>query len=383
MQLIGGFLDQGYPVSVASPAKHTAYEADLEDLGVRAHAIELNDSSFNHFVAELQPNVVVYDRFMTEEQFSWRVAEACPQALHILDTQDLHFLREARRKAVKANHEDLNLQTDLAKREIAAIYRSDLSLIISAFEYRLLVEAFAVPEAILHYLPFMLEPPTKQAQEALPSFAQRQHFISIGNFLHAPNWDAVLQLKEKIWPLICQVLPEAELHVYGAYPPQKVFALHSPEDRFLVKGRAEDARKVLCEARVLLAPLRFGAGLKGKLIDAMQCATPSVTSSVGVEGISARAWAGFKEDEVTAFAKRAVQLYTNESLWKKKQTIGFELLSKFDKAQYLPSFSQRIQEIHNDLDLHRSQNFIGKMLRHHTMQSTKYMSRWIEAKNNL
>ena len=389
MQLIGGFLDQGYAVSVASTAKHTVYEADLTDLGVSTHAIALNDSSFDAFIANLQPNIVVYDRFMTEEQFSWRVAETCPQALHILDTQDLHFLREARRKAVQANHEDLNvqtdlnLQTDLAKREIAAIYRADLSLIISAFEYRLLVEDFAVPEVILHYLPFVLEHLPQHTKDALPSFVQRQHFVSIGNFIHPPNWDAVLQLKEKIWPRIARALPKAEVHVYGAYPPQKAFALHSPQDRFFVKGRAEDVRDVLCEARVLLAPLRFGAGLKGKLVDAMQCATPSVTSSVGTEGMSEGAWAGFCEDDAAAFAEKAVQLYTDEALWKQKQAIGFDLLSQFDKAKHLPSCLQRVQAIHNDLDAHRSQNFVGKMLRHHTMQSTKYMSRWIEAKNNV
>ncbi|MEM6428899.1 MAG: glycosyltransferase [Deinococcota bacterium] len=384
LQLIQGFLDQDYTVSIASAAKHTEYEADLEALGVDTHAIELNSSSFDDFITQLQPNIVVFDRFMTEEQFSWRVAEACPQAMHILDTQDLHFLRDARRKAIQANHKDktdLDLQTDLAKREVAAIYRADLSLIISAFEYRLLIEDFSVPEVILHYLPFMLEPPTQQAKAILPSFKERKHFISIGNFLHAPNWDAVLQLKTTIWPRIRQALPDAELHVYGAYPPQKAFALHSPKDGFLVKGRAEDAYKVLREARVLLAPLRFGAGLKGKLIDAMQCGVPSVTSSIGTEGISDGAWAGFREDDMAAFATSAIQLYTDESLWTQKQAVGFELLSQFDKANHLPSFLQRIREIHDDLSLHRSHNFIGKMLRHHTMQSTKYMSRWIEAKN--
>ena len=393
MQLIGGFLEQGYTVSVASPAKHTLYETDLAGIGagigISTHAIELNNSSFDAFITNLQPNIVVYDRFMTEEQFSWRVAESCPQAIHVLDTQDLHFLREARRKAVQANHEDLNeqadvyLQTDLAKREIAAIYRADLSLIISAFEYHLLVEDFAVPEAILHYLPFMLEPLPQQTKDARPSFARRQHFVSIGNFLHAPNWDAVVQLKENIWPRIARALPQAELHVYGAYPPQKAFALDSPKDRFFVRGRAEDVTDVLCEARVLLAPLRFGAGLKGKLIDAMQCATPSVTSSIGTEGISAGMWAGFCEDDVIAFAEKAVQLYTDEALWQEKQTVGFALLTQFDKAKHLPAFLQRVHEIHDDLDAHRSQNFVGQMLRHHTMQSTKYMSRWIEAKNKI
>ncbi len=100
--------------------------------------------------------------------------------------------------------------TDQAQREIAAIYRSDLSLMISDVEIRLLTEQFRLPPALLHWCPLMLDPPA-----AFRPFEERAHFLSIGNFRHAPNWDAVLWMKTTLWPLIRQQLPSAQLHVYG------------------------------------------------------------------------------------------------------------------------------------------------------------------------
>ncbi len=383
MQLIKAFQQQSWVVTVACPASNSEHAADLEDLGVQSVSIELNSSSFNDFVAKLQPDVVLFDRFMMEEQFSWRVDEACPTAFKILDTVDLHFLREARQKAHKAKRDlkatDL-LSSDLAKRELAAIYRSDLSLIISEFETQLLHQDFSVPAFLLHYLPFMLE--SKERLEGL-AFAERKHFVSIGNFLHAPNWDAVLYLKESIWPLIRQKLPEAKLHVYGAYGSEKVLQLHNEKQGFLIKGRANDALAVVKKARVLLAPLRFGAGLKGKLIDALLTQTPSVTSSIGAEGMHADlAWAGFVTDDAAAFAEAAVKLYKDKKAWQTaQQQASVVLTERFMFEAHAKSLITTIKQTHEELELHRTKNFTGAMLKHHLHRSTEFMSRWIELKN--
>lgn len=385
MQLINAFLSQAWQITFASPATPSEFRVDLKTLGVAQASIELNNSSFDSFVAELKPDIVLFDRFMMEEQFAWRVEQACPNALRILDTVDLHFLREARRKASKTKRpvalEDLH--SDLAKREIAAILRSDMSLLISDFELDFLVNQFKLSAEILFYSPFMLEPMSQLEQDALPRFANRKDFISIGNFLHAPNWDAVLYLKESIWPLIRTGLPNAELHVYGAYPTEKVFALHKPQEGFYVQGRADSALEVMRQAKVLLAPLRFGAGLKGKFIDAMQCGTPSVTTSIGAEGMTLESnWAGFIEDDSEAFANAAIMLHNNEAVWKQSQSNAFKILeARFDTLEHAALLLERIEYVREQLQTHRLNNFYGAMLRHHSMQSTKYLSRWIEAKN--
>ena len=119
-------------------------------------------------------------------------------------------------------------------------------------------------------------------------------------------------MKQELWPLLKKELPNAALHVYGAYCPQKAVELNNVKDGFIVKGRAEDAHAVVLAARVVLAPLRFGAGIKGKLIDAMQCGTPSVTTSIGAEGMHANLnWNGFIEDDSSSFVKSAIKLYTD------------------------------------------------------------------------
>ena len=388
MQLIDCFQHQGWQISFASPATIGQHKVDLTKQGVTEHTIELNSSSFDAFIQEMQPNIVIFDRFMMEEQFSWRVEKNCPDACRILDTEDLHFLRQARHQAIKQQRDisKTDLYSELAKREVASILRCDLSLMISSFEIELLVNQFNVPQQLLLNIPFMLkEVSSEQIVTQLPSFEQRRHFISIGNFRHAPNWDAVLQLKTRIWPLIKKALPEAELHIYGAYPPPKATALTNMSDGFLVKGWAEDAQRVMKSARVCLAPLRFGAGLKGKLTEAMTCGTPSITTNIGAEGMhDDLPWNGVIEDDPAKFAEAAIDLYQDKQKWTEHQLKGFNIINRlYSKEVHVKNLLQRLEALQQNLESERQANFIGAMLRHHSMKSTQYMSQWIEAKNKL
>ena len=385
MQLIETFKSQDYNITFVSPCAKSDNAFNLESIGVLQTAIELNNSSFDTFVKDFNPDIVLFDRFMMEEQFGWRVTENCPNAIKILDTEDLHSLRKGRHQAFKDNvlFDKSYLFNDTAKREIASIHRCDLTLIISEAEMDILKNDFKVDQALLLYLPFMLEPISEDAITKLPKFETRQHFITIGNFLHEPNYNAVLYLKDTIWPLIRKQLPQAELHIYGAYASQKVTQLNNEKQGFIIKGFAEDVHTVMQEAKVCLAPIRFGAGLKGKLIDAMQNGTPMVTSSVGAEGMFGEFEPnGFIEDDANSFANQAIELYQNEVLWSKMQENGFAIINnRFNSQKHKSMFLSRIESIVDHLNIHRQNNFMGQMLHHHSMQSTKFMSRWIEEKN--
>ena len=385
MQLIEFFLKEKYKIIFATTARQTENMTDLESLGIKTEVIELNNSSFDNFLQNLKPDMVLFDRFMMEEQFGWRVDSVCPEAIKILDTEDLHFLRKTREEAFRKEkqEEDIYYDHDLTKREIASIYRCDLSLIISEAEMDLLVTKFQIPENILLYLPFLMDEISIEEIRNFPIFENRKDFITIGNFLHAPNWDAVLFLKEKIWKEIRKELPDANLHIYGAYPSKKAMDLHQPESGFLIHGWAEDSARVMREARICLAPIRFGAGLKGKLIEAMQNGTPSVTTVLGAEGINGNLpWNGFIENSVDLFIQNAIALYSEKELWEDKQKNAFRILKKrFNKEKYSSNFRSMIHEIKNDLQKHRNLNFTGKMLKHHLHRSTYFMSRFIEEKN--
>ena len=401
IELIELFRAQGWRVTFASAAALSEHRADLAVHDVPEVAITLNCDSFDAFVSELQPDLVLFDRFFSEEQFGWRVERCCPQAIRVLETSDLHSLRDARQRLLKDAQRQAGSEQerqsqgavtadmptlfasmaddDLAQREVAAIYRCDLTLLISDFEQALLQERFGVPAALLQHCTLMLIP----SRITAPAFAERRDFISIGNFRHAPNWDAVLWLKHQLWPLIRQRLPLAQLQVYGSYPPPKATALHNPKQGFHVLGWAADAHAVMSQARVCLAPLRFGAGIKGKLADAMSCGTPSVTTPIGSEGMCGDLpWGGAVVDSAEAFADAAVVLHEDAQQWAQAQQRGrYILAERFDRQADGARLIERLLRLRDNLQSERRANFVGSMLRHHHHKSTQYMSQWIAAKH--
>jgi len=382
MSILRLYKQQGWQVEFATPAQETEHMIDLAEEGISSQSIALNCDSFDIYINSYQPDIVLFDRFMMEEQFGWRVEKNCPSALKILDTEDLQCLRHARHQAHKDGREftQADLFSDLAKREIAAILRCDISLIISSFEMELLVNTFNIDASLLHHLPFMVD--LSICPSKTMPYSKRKHFMTIGNFRHAPNWDVVLYL-QKIWPLIRKLVPEAELHIYGSYPPPKATALHNTKTGFLIKGWAEDAFTVMESSRVCLAPIRFGAGIKGKLLDAMIMQTPSITTSLGSEGMhDQEPWPGIVRDDMTEFVEAAVKLYTDEEAWSKAQEKATVLLkARYDSEVLGSQLINKITDVEENLEQHRSNNFTGAMLKHHTMASTKYMSQWIAAKN--
>jgi glycosyltransferase involved in cell wall biosynthesis len=388
LQLIELFLKNKYMITFASTAQKGEKALDLKSIGVAEVSIELNSTSFDNFIEKLHPSMVLFDRFMIEEQFGWRVAENCPNALRVIDTEDLHALRKTRQEALKKGVNftvEAMKSSTLAKREIAAILRCDLSLIISTYEMDLLQNDFKIDIRILYHLPFLLEKITENTIQNWKSFEERKHFTMLGNFMHAPNVDAVLQLKNALWKNIRKQLPTAELHIYGAYPTQQILELHNPKEGFCIKGYAESVKEIVEDSRVVLAPLRFGAGIKGKLTEAMVCGTPSVTTTIGAEGMHEKLpWNGFVSDDLTDFVNNAVELYTNKKVWKKAQKNGIEIINQlYDKEQLESSFIAHIKAVQENLKEHRTLNFMGSLLQYQTLQSTKYMSKWIEAKNRI
>lgn len=385
LQLISFFINQKYAVVFACSASKSDFSFRLETLQISTVEIKLNDPSFDDFIQVENPDMILFDRFITEEQFGWRISKYCPKTIQILDSEDLHFLREARAIAFKnkeictLNH----LQNDIAKREIASIYRCDLTLIISTYEIDVLQNTFGIPSHLLLYLPLFYDEKTTSEIEKLTTFESRNHFISIGNFLHQPNWHAVLELKNHIWPLIKKEIAEAELHVYGAYVTPKALQLHNKKEGFIIKGRAESSKIVFENAKVLLAPLPFGAGIKGKLVESMLFGTPNVTSSIGAEGMKQNEnWNGYISDDYATFAQNAIELYQNKEKWLIAQKNGFSLIHKnFNKTKFEKEFAAKINDLENNFETSRKNNFMGQILQHHLHKSTYYLSKWIEEKN--
>ena len=380
IQLVDLFLRKDYEITFASAASKSDFSYDFSQTSVIEQQIKLNDESFNLFLKTLNPSIVIFDRFMVEEQYGWRVQQECPDALRILDTEDLHCLRSARQQSDKKQTE-IELFSDTAKREIASILRCDLSLIISEVEMKILEETFKVDSSLLYYLPFLEKEITAEMVQNWITFEERTDFVFIGNFLHEPNFNTVQNLKTKVWPLLRKKLPDASMNIYGAYTSPKVLQLENKNEKFFVKGRALNAKETIAKHKILFAPIQFGAGVKGKFIDAMQVGTPSITTSVGAEAMRGGLdWNGFIEDDVEISVKKAVELYENKTIWLLAQQNGVRIINeRYSSLHFAEKFITVIEKL--DLEKHRQRNFIGQILNHHTTQSTKYMSLWIEEKN--
>ncbi|PWS31309.1 glycosyltransferase family 4 protein [Pedobacter paludis] len=380
IQLVDLFLRKGYEITFASAASKSEFSYDFSQTTVSEKQIKLNDESFNAFLKSLNPAIVLFDRFMIEEQYGWRVLQECPNAIRILDTEDLHFLRIARQQSDKKK-EDTDLFSDSAKREIASILRCDLSLIISELEMKILQDQFKVDASLIYYLPFLEKEITKENIKNWIPFEERADFIFIGNFLHEPNWNTVQVLKTKIWPALRKKLPGVNLNIFGSYTSQKALQLNNKNERFFIRGRASDAQETIAKHRILLAPIQFGAGVKGKFIDAMHVGTPTVTTSIGAEAMKGNLdWNGFIEDDLDTFIDKAIELYQDQSAWLNAQKNGVQIINeRYSSSYFADELIATIEKL--DLKAHRQHNFVGQILNHHTMQSTKYMSLWIEEKN--
>ena len=307
---------------------------------------------------------------MAEEAFSFRVRAARPSAARILDMQDLHSLRYARHDAVKTAlatakarpdpvAEDKTPSPVLAalaavpeagddhlSRELASVHRCDLALVCSPVETTLLRDRYRVPSEKLIPASFFCDPPPREFPT--PGFEPRAGFVTIGTFYHPPNVDSVRWMSEEVWPLIRLALPKATMRVYGAYPTEAIKQLHRPKQGFFVEGFAPTVQGAMEDARVLLAPLRFGAGIKGKIVDAWQNGLPVVTTPVGAEGMvpgaeklwrpndidDGEVWGGrWRSTDAAGIAADAVALHEDRDAWERARARGGELVGELFPAE--------------------------------------------------
>ena len=386
MRLLEACQEAAHEVRFVSPCQENLHQKALESRGIHTARLMPNDSAFDSYISAYKPEIVCFDRFMIEEQFSWRVREHAPDALRVLDTVDLHSLRRERQRSIRSgdSFHSLSLSDDTL-RELASIYRSDLSLIISREEESLLTDKLGVPSSLLEVTGFFYPSPPP-----FRGWAERKNLVFIGNGLHEPNLDAVRLLKHTLWGAIRAALADrglkdVELHVYGAYLPQEIMQFDNPRERFRVMGKAGDVYETLQRYRCTLAPLRFGAGLKGKVSDGWMVGTPCVATPIAAEGmVHEERFGGVIEERMEHYPQRVAELYTDTSSWNTAQASGREILTTlFSQATNARIFQNRLTRLIHEKEELRQRNIVGSMLWYHGLRSTEYFSRWIECKNKV
>jgi glycosyltransferase involved in cell wall biosynthesis len=368
---------QGYEVVGIASGPASEYSAQWEKLGVRTFTCDPNQSKTDKTLQPFCPQIVIFDRFYIEEQFGWRARELWPQALQVIDSIDIHCLRRARERALTLQlswsqlmDPDDELLGDDMLRELASFHRADVTIVVSSFEAEWLAKRGLEAERIL-WLPF-----SAVAEKELLPLENRRGFCFLGNFLHAPNMDAVNWLVKELWPAVRQQLPSAELHLYGAYPPPSVFH-HKGKSGIFIHGFVEDHRAAIASHQAMLAPLRFGAGIKGKTLEAWSAGTPVVGTPIAFEGMCE----GHPEFLSAEEFVREILRLQDSSAWQGDVNFGLKALREtYDPEILFQKWSAYLEQAFAKLPLWR-QSLTGRMLRHHGAQSTKYLSRWIEEKN--
>jgi len=387
MQWVHLFRGLGYQVTLISPSK-VKNENDWGSLkvpeGVDVLPLPLNQESVQDELKRLAPVIVMFDRFILEEQFGPHVYLACPDALILMETQDLHFVRRAREELKEKFLETQDFpssfyQTETALRETASIQRVDFSFVVSSYEEQLLREEFQIPNTKVKWLPFFYEKPIEVKENRL-RFEQKKDFCWIGNFRHAPNIDGLRWFRNEIWPLIRAQLPEARVKIFGAYPPEEVMAWNNVKNGIEVKGSANTLLEVFSAARVNLAPLRFGAGVKGKIMEGFRFGVPCVTTKVGVEGLFGQ-FPGLAADRAQDFANACVKLHEDEREWKKYSLMALEKMMEVCAASSrVPETQKLIAELLEKKKSGILPDWTSRILRFEGNQSRYYFGKWIEEK---
>jgi O-antigen biosynthesis protein len=314
------------------------YTTDLQRFGVEClyapYVTSLKEHLKNH--GHLY-NLVYLTRAEVAFKYIDDVKTFCPQAKVIYDTVDLHYVREQRQAQIH-NSAELAAQAEKTKfRELSVAAKADFTLVVTEKERDVLLQENPQLKVITY-------PSSREIYGSARGFAERKNILFIGGFRHTPNVDAMLYFTSEIFPFINRKLQGIKLYIIGGEPPETIRNLES--DDIIVTGHLPDISEHFNHCRLSVAPLRYGAGIKGKILTSMSYGVPVVATSIASEGMQLRHQVEVAiADTPDEFAKMVVMLYNNQSIWNDLSNNSVD----FVKTQY--SFFVAKQVIKEMLDL--------------------------------
>ncbi len=237
-----------------------------------------------------------------------------PQSRVVFDTVDLHSLRARREAQITTDSKVREKARQKEEQEYDLIRQADETWVTSSVEQKLLQKMW--PEKSIQLVSNIVDIPGSRTP-----FALRRDWLFIGGFQHTPNTDAVLFFLKKIYPLVSERLRDAKFYIIGDKAPPEIVALAT--ERIIVAGLQRDVRPFFDTIKLSVAPLRFGAGVKGKVNQSMAFGVPVVATSLAVEGMELTDHEDILvADEPEDFARALVELYESEQLWKRLSENG-------------------------------------------------------------
>lgn len=250
-----------------------------------------------------------------------------PEARIIFHAPDLYHLREGREAELKDDQMLRARTLETKQRELAVIQQADHTVLISHSELEILSRE--IPDARLSVFHGLYAPVVVDT----PPFGSRKDVFFLGGFAHTPNVDAVCWFTDAIWPLILESLPDVTFHIIGSEVPPQVRAL-AGHRRVNVVGFVEDLEPLMASMRLGVAPLRYGAGIKGKVAMTLGAGVPCVCTTVAAEGMYLDGdMLAYISDDPSEFARSVVKLYSNEQEWQHIAGHGKEIVGRHFSEQ--------------------------------------------------
>lgn len=329
----------------------------------------------------------IFDTFIAEEFYGHYLQNYSPNTMRILDTQDLHSLRKARQKEYERikDFEGLKMSKNMIHhikndvpllsekelknddyhlREMASIYKSDIIWCVSDFEQKIISEKYSIKNSCLFTF-FYDKKDIENALEMIVKgrkycFERRTNYVWVGNFKHPPNVDQAELLIKEVYPKIRERVSGQnqeenhvpELHIYGSNFSSEIKNICLDQEGVKAKGLMPTISR-LRKYRVLLAPMMFGAGIKGKISDSWINSCPVVTTSIGSEGLlrqenGEEVFGGYgRSDEIDDFIQNSVDLYQNKEIWVESVKNGIETINS------RLSYDKQKEQLKNLLELDR------------------------------
>lgn len=343
INLVNALKAEGYSVcfcTTSEHAVHTVYKEALANDGVNCidNTICSGAQSFIEAFGR-RLSVVFLTRVGAGGQYLELLRYNAPQAKAVFNTVDLHYLREQRQAELSQSAAAKSAAENTKVRELFLTANCDATIVVSAAEKKILLEQ--LPSAKVHDIPL-----GRQADRVDTPFGERKGIGFIGGFAHQPNVDAVTYFLTSIWPLIGRRLPHLQFSIVGAGLDETLVRGH-PNVKYL--GFQADIAPWFNALRLTVAPLRYGAGMKGKVISSLAYGVPCVGTSIAFEGMDdASSAATFSADDPQAFADAVCQLYEDESDWAARSAAG---VAYADDQNSVKSFDRRIHLLLSELEL--------------------------------
>ncbi len=288
------------------PEEQEEYQKAVEQLGVEV-IVGLRQRSLKEILARGY-DAAILEFYYVSEMVADEIRFYQPLLPIAVDTHDVHFMREARMAQMLNDAQRLAESETTRRRELTAYRKSDLLIVRTPYETQALLQLdtsfdiFTVP--VMYAV----------RGESIPEKRQPNSLLFVGWFKHLPNVDGLLYFCDEILPRVKKNLPEVHLTVVGGDAPAEIQALSS--ETVKLTGRVESVHPYLDSHRVSIAPLRYGAGMKTKVIESLASGVPTVTTSVGAEGIGLiHGRHAFIADTPDEFAQAVVRLCQDDELW--------------------------------------------------------------------